>query len=479
MIAGRHIYHDASHEHSSRLAEQMNYVELLQPELLTRQQAWDLLRDYEGFYTYLLWRADKTPVTPFYVGKGTKWRMFQHTAPTEQSHNLFRRRVIEKLGDDTLLYTVLFANSEEEAHEREIELIALIGRRNRNAGPLTNLTDGGEGTVGHIGLRGAENPKARSVTIEGVIYPSAVEAEQATGVDRSTIWARCRAGWPAWFYTDEGQRQPTKDLLLRYRRAIYVDGRLYQSLPAAVAATGMSRNRIWKRIQNGWGGYRYANEEQRERTQHEKPVEVHSVLYESQKAAAAAIGISTGALRKRLSSSLFPGYVDLTGRIQKREVNTVTQPKLARVNDQVYESISAAAEAYGITGEAVLNRAGSSNFPDWMVEGVDKVSKGAPAIPLAVTVDGIRYASQSDAARAHGIDVNTVKTRCASPSFPNYSSLSIPQKWPKDGKPSLLGVRIDGATYRSLNAASKALNVIRQTIKARCESEDWPTWEFL
>jgi hypothetical protein len=105
------------------------------------------------FYVYILLRHDGTP---FYVGyaKVRTWnrqRLEEHerTArfPKSVGH---KNRIIQKMFRDGIrpLYQI---DSWHEiislAHSREIYLIRTLGRVDKGAGPLVNLTDGGEGTA--------------------------------------------------------------------------------------------------------------------------------------------------------------------------------------------------------------------------------------------------------------------------------------------------------------------------------------------
>lgn len=95
------------------------------------------------FYVYVLCRPNGKP---FYVGKGTGRRVFDHDAEARGGHDCYKCRVIRKIwraGGDVQRYTVFTTNDEQEAYAYECELIALYGRST-----LTNGTDGGEGGSG-------------------------------------------------------------------------------------------------------------------------------------------------------------------------------------------------------------------------------------------------------------------------------------------------------------------------------------------
>ncbi len=87
---------------------------------------------------------------PFYVGKGFGNRVFQHEAEARntirKSHKL---NVIRKLQRQNLPLRYAIIDSldcEVDCFEIERQLINRLGRHDLGRGPLTNQTDGGEGT---------------------------------------------------------------------------------------------------------------------------------------------------------------------------------------------------------------------------------------------------------------------------------------------------------------------------------------------
>ena len=117
--------------------------ELLHDVLEVRQR----LRGSKPFYVYILHRPDGTP---FYVGKGVGDRVLQHEAEARNTKRLTHKlnviRSIHRKRASVLYYLDSFFDEETAAHARERNLIFSIGRHDLKNGPLTNQTDGGEGT---------------------------------------------------------------------------------------------------------------------------------------------------------------------------------------------------------------------------------------------------------------------------------------------------------------------------------------------
>lgn len=96
------------------------------------------------FYVYVIFRLNGTPC---YVGKGKGNRYLDHA---KGSHNIHLRRIYKK--SDRELPAVILQEGlcEQDAFAAEMALIAVIGRLGNKTGPLVNMTDGGEGTSGHV-----------------------------------------------------------------------------------------------------------------------------------------------------------------------------------------------------------------------------------------------------------------------------------------------------------------------------------------
>jgi hypothetical protein len=100
------------------------------------------------FYTYI-WKNPLKNNEPFYVGKGKDDRAYVMKEKNQHFTNTVNR--IKKAGLEPIIEFLCKDVDEELAFLVEVEAIAKYGRRDLKTGCLTNQTNGGEGTAGHIG----------------------------------------------------------------------------------------------------------------------------------------------------------------------------------------------------------------------------------------------------------------------------------------------------------------------------------------
>ena len=90
---------------------------------------------------------------PFYIGKGHSKRLYRHIKSYNLRYNMPKHSKIKKLiklGYRPIILKYLKNLTEQEAFDYEIDMIKIIGRRDKKLGPLSNLTDGGEGISGFV-----------------------------------------------------------------------------------------------------------------------------------------------------------------------------------------------------------------------------------------------------------------------------------------------------------------------------------------
>ena len=107
------------------------------------------------YVTYELWNPIKN--LPFYVGAGSQNRPNDHLKEAKKAKNKSHKyNTIRHIWDQSkeVEIKIVFQGTREKAFLLEKELIKKYGRANLGLGPLTNLTDGGDG--GTPGLKDSE-----------------------------------------------------------------------------------------------------------------------------------------------------------------------------------------------------------------------------------------------------------------------------------------------------------------------------------
>ena len=116
------------------------------------------VRGVNNYYTYIYLDPEKSgkfeyglysfEFEPFYVGKGTGDR--DKSLSYKNGFVKYKiRKVLRSVGKKPVIVRMIDGVSEQEAINLERKLIKLVGRRDLGLGPLTNLTDGGDGISGY------------------------------------------------------------------------------------------------------------------------------------------------------------------------------------------------------------------------------------------------------------------------------------------------------------------------------------------
>ena len=466
--------------------DDVDWQKVLGCSIFTRKEIAVLISKSEDYYIYVLWKMYTTKPVPFYVGKGHFDRVIKHEMPSDKQ-NKVKNNIINKhqrLGFNVGYSILSWHREEQDALNREVELIAEIGRADLKKGILVNKTDGGDGTRGHLSPKRGESYSAKPVyaVFNGIStrFACVEDAAEALGISGGALSGRIRNGWIGYYYEDEGQQPTISTHQGFYRKVVHTPDGVFESLAEAGRQLNVSHKQIHKRIKYGWEGYYYVDEGQRPRRRPEKAVQIAGIKFNSQTEAAREFEIPKDTLAVRLRSSNYPDWIDLSGTIEKEAKRKATQ--VIWVNGTKYDSLVKAEKATGIQRSTLSVRAKSSNYPDIKIDGVIKIQRSAKMgkIAVSVTVDDVKYHTLSDAARAIGIDINTVKGRCRSTLFPNYISkdADLQKKPPKNGLPYLGKIVVDGIKYPSIKAAHEAVGIQRAKLKKMALDENVPNVYF-
>ena len=117
------------------------------------------------FYIYVLFRETGVP---FYVGKGNGRRWLEHARGWDR-RNTHKNATVRKMlaaGHDIPMIKLHEGLTEDVAFAYEKALIAAIGRHDRGLGPLTNLTDGGDGVSGALNISRSAETRAKLAAVQ-------------------------------------------------------------------------------------------------------------------------------------------------------------------------------------------------------------------------------------------------------------------------------------------------------------------------
>ena len=161
---------------------------------------------------------------PFYIGIGTKLEKFSKTLRGEYSraHTMAKRerssfwhRIVNKTEYEVEIF--LESDDYEFIKQKEIEFIALYGRRDLGKGTLCNLTDGGEGMKG---LVFTELHRSRiSIASKGRVASDETKLKQSL-LRKGKLWTdeQKEAFKP---YVTWGEDHPSAKLILNLETGIF------------------------------------------------------------------------------------------------------------------------------------------------------------------------------------------------------------------------------------------------------------------
>lgn len=118
--------------------------------------------------------------------------------------------------------------------------------------------------------------------------------------------------------------------------------------------------------------------------------------------------------------------------------------------------------------------------PKSVCEAISKRRKGVPTWGRPIVIEGVEYKSAAEAARILGISARTITTRCRRMSVSGWRYADQEELIRPDRKhPKSKSVMVDGVLYDKVTDVENALGCCRRTIKIRCESDEFPTWNYV
>lgn len=293
---------------------------LYQEDIFDRKGMEALLRAGGGLdYAYILWRKKNGNIEPFYVGKGRGKRVATHGTKSDDRHNPIKNRIMDKaLKDGWVGYSLRFFDSAEKALAKEAEWVECVGTISNKTGPLSNLKEGGMHGGGQKGMVGAANHMSIPVFVNGVKYESMSQAGIAHNICVASVRHRCeRSLWPEWVM--EGIEK--------------------------IQCKGVRRTA--------------------------SPVSVEGVIYKNCAEAAKYLNMHKSGVRYRCESPSFPGWFKLLSP-QKIRLKPKHKKISVLAEGKIYESITAAARAYGMSVTAMRFRCEDARYKDFEYRGPNK-----------------------------------------------------------------------------------------------------------
>jgi hypothetical protein len=179
-------------------------------------------------------RLDKNE--PFYIGIGNeKSRAYDKRSRTNWWKN------IAKKGYEV---EILFEDIDfEEAIKKEIEFVALYGRKNNKTGILVNLTDGGQGTIGYKHTEESIEKCRTAAKNQVHTLESRLKIGLASKGEKNGCYGRTGEKHPMF-----GKPGYWKDKASPKREKIEYEGTVYESKTALAKHLNISKSLVTKMV---------------------------------------------------------------------------------------------------------------------------------------------------------------------------------------------------------------------------------------
>ena len=149
-----------------------------------------------------------------------------------------------------------------------------------------------------------------------------------------------------------------------------------------------------------------------------QPCTINGIDYESENAAAKALGTSAPTLLYRLRSSNFPEYVSkYHAKIQRKRGLQIR----CSIMGVEYDSISEASAKLGMRFGVIARRLQSFDYPDYVC--ADKPKESKPVTAPRYAVNGGKYSTLREIAETEGLTQERIRQKMNSSLYPEYQRL--------------------------------------------------------
>lgn len=257
---------------------------------------------------------------PFYVGKGKGDRLNAHTKQATKSKDNTRKlntiRKIFKAGLEPIIIDTTSRVSDYMAMAAEIDMIAGIGRRDKKLGPLTNLSDGLDGSSGYRHSKSkrkkiSKNTKGKTLGIPKTKEHCAkISAMQKARSPESRIVSQetCEKLSKALKGKPKSNAHKLSMSVSRTGRKVRRTQEHNAKIGAAQLGKTISKEQRAKQSLAMTGKKRSKASCKKQSATCKVKFSVNGIRYKGLKESAPKIGISVVTLRKRLRSKDYPKY---------------------------------------------------------------------------------------------------------------------------------------------------------------------------
>ena len=242
-----------------------------------------------------------------------------------------------------------------------------------------------------------------------------------------------------------------------------IDGVDYESERAAARALGILAETLrWRLLSPRFSNYTSKYRPKKPVKQTLFACNIAGIEYRCMSDASKKLKLSCNTIKRRLASLDYPDYV--CAYIPKKPIKKRRRKnqKPCTIDGTDYESECAAAKALGISVIGLQTRLRSSNFPGCVSKYRPKIQRKNPRVRCSIK--GVEYASVADVARKFKIPHTTVFNRLQSPNYPDYISADIPKK---TLKPPKYSYTVNGKKYVTLQEIADAEGVSMERIRQK------------